>query len=103
MREVTVGVRSIATALPAMFASTRGATVGLMVGIRDWMLRLGERRALGPKTAGTSRQATDRPVKASANAARRVLISQFARSWTMVASGYALPRESKLMAQGPRD
>jgi hypothetical protein len=31
------------TALPAMLASIRGVTVGLMVGMRDWTLMLGER------------------------------------------------------------
>ena len=34
------------TALPAMFGLTRGATVGLMVGMRDSILMLGERMML---------------------------------------------------------
>ena len=88
MRDEMLGV-----VLPAMFGTTRGVTTGLMAGIRDWMLRLGERMAPCACTAGTARQPTDKPVAINANAPRRVRISKFARSWTMAASGYAVPRQ----------
>src|SRR2546430_2734939 len=60
--EVTVltleGARStLVTTLarPAMFGSTRGATVGLMVGIRVSILRFGVRMMLCANAAGVSR------------------------------------------------
>src|ERR1700680_3454572 len=71
------------TAVPAIFELIRGVTVGLMVGMRDWILMLGERIALWACTAEPSRPANGNAATASVNAARRILIRQLARSWTM--------------------
>jgi hypothetical protein len=62
------------TALPAMFGSIRGATVGLMLGIRDSMLPLGERMKRCARTAGPSKYPTSNAVLAST--ARRIFIRQ---------------------------
>jgi hypothetical protein len=54
-----------------------------MVGMRDWMLRLGERMMLCAWTAEPSKYANGKAATANANAARRVFIRQLAQSWTM--------------------
>ena len=83
-------VPSPVTVLPAMYGSIRGITVGLirgpadapMFGMRDGMLKLGERIKLCASTARISITANDNTAAANANAVRAIL-RQFARSWSM--------------------
>ena len=51
--------------------------------MRDWTLMLGERMMLCAWTADPSGQTSGKTADASASAARRAVIRQFARSWTM--------------------
>ena len=69
--------------LPAMFGLTLGPTLGVMLGIREPMLRLGERMKLCAQTAVPARYANSEAPAINTSAARRVFIRQLARSWTM--------------------
>jgi hypothetical protein len=70
-------------ALPAMLGSIRGVTVGLMVGTREPMLRLGVRMMLCAYARETSRPANSDAAVVNSNASRRVFIRQLARSSSM--------------------
>src|ERR1700722_8473523 len=77
--------------MPPMFGLIRGVTVGVivgvtvgvMVGMRDPMLMLGERMKACARTDGLSRYTNGKAARVNASAARRIFISQLARSWTM--------------------
>jgi hypothetical protein len=84
-----------------MLVSIRGATVGLMVGMRDSMLMLGERMKPCAWAAGPARQANGNAADSSA----RAVIRRFAHLWIMGPPAYAAdtgtPRGFK--ASAPRD
>ena len=69
--------------LPAMLGLIRGATVGLMEGTREPMLRLGVRMMLCAYIRETSRLANSAAAVVNTTAARRVFIRQLARSSSM--------------------
>src|SRR5258706_11928861 len=83
------GVRAMATELtptlprPAMVGLIRGATVGLIVGIRESMWRLGVRMMLCAWTAELPESANGTTAAARSSAARRVILRQFTPSSTM--------------------
>jgi len=77
---------------PAMFGSIRGATFGLIVGIRVSMLRFGVRMMLCAKAAGVSRYANGNAAMISAIAACLLFIRLMTRPSSM---GSGLWRNAK--------